>query len=100
MGIKSEILSVVRGNGPMTIAEIAAALDRPKSTWLRETLENMHLSNLLNRGERRSGAKPAITYEWRNPRKMTPRQEWQRDCEMGLVLDYQTWLEEKYKELS
>lgn len=97
MGIKNEIMSVLKENGAMTVAEIAEALGRKKSTWLHETLKDMALSGMLTQSKRPTRGKPAFVYEWRNPKSLTLRQQWRRYCEEHLPIDYTTWLEEELK---
>lgn len=93
VGIKSEILSVLRESEPLTVAQIAVAIGRPKSTWLRNKLEEMHLSGMITRSTAKTGGRPAHVYGWKNPQKLTPRQQWRRWCEEHFAIDYVVWLE-------
>lgn len=98
MGIKSQIMTILRDSDePMTISEIATALSRPKSTWLRQKLEQMRTAGMIERSKKASTGRPAIAYAWKNPDQLTVRQQWRRWCEENIAMDYIVWLEERVK---
>lgn len=91
--IKSQILNLLEDGEPRTIHQIAKALGRPVSTWLRNAVTQLYQDSFVIREQRVTTGRPAFTYRGKNKELMTPRQQWQKDVTAGRVVSYQVWLE-------
>lgn len=78
----------------MTVYQIAKAIDRKYSTWLRNHVEEMVKIGDLKRIKRKPhNGRPAYVYKIADERGSLRRQ-WQADKSRGYPFTYEMWLEE------
>ena len=98
MSIKREIYSAIQDRGAMTVYEIAVAIDRKYSTWLRNHVDDMVVGGDLKRFKRpKDNGRPAYVYDLRDKYRNL-RSEWQAERSRGYPFTYEMWLEEKLKD--
>lgn len=93
MSIKAKIYASLDGKPPKTVYEIARAVNRPYSTWLRRKVEEMVRAGDLKRVKRTpNGGRPAFVYSIAQKRGSFRRQ-WLAERERGYPFTYEMWLE-------
>jgi len=96
MSIKQDIEDALKENGAMTIYQIAHAIGRKYSTWLRNHADEMvELGNLKRTPRKANNGRPTYVYSVVKLRNL--RREFKSEQAKGYPFTYEMWLEEELK---